>query len=37
MYAGLGFIACWSLNISNNRFKSYPLLLLFAFMWGVVT
>jgi len=36
MYAGLGFIACWSLNISNNRFKSYPLLLLFVFMWGVV-
>ena len=36
MYAGLGFMACWSLNISSNRFKSYPLLLLFVFMWGVL-
>ena len=36
MYAGLGFMACWSLNISNDRFKLYPLLLLFVFMWGVL-
>ena len=36
MYAGLGFMACWSLNIRNNRLKSYPILLLFVFMWGVI-
>lgn len=36
MYAGLGFMACWSMNISNNRLKSYPLLLLFVVMWGIL-
>ena len=36
MYAGLGFIACWILNISSNRIKSNPLILLIIVMSGVV-
>lgn len=36
MYMGLGFMACWSLDISSKRTASYILLLAGVAMWGVL-
>ena len=36
MYLGLGFMACWSLEMSRKGTASYVLLLFGVFLWGVV-
>lgn len=36
MYAGLGFIACWSLDMRGKRMPSLLLLLSGIFLWGVL-
>jgi VanZ family protein len=36
MYSGLGFMACWSLDINRKRAASYFLLLVGVVMWGVL-
>ncbi|MEI8049197.1 MAG: VanZ family protein [Bacteroidota bacterium] len=36
MYFGLGFMACWSLDIKRKQSASYTMLLLGIFLWGVL-
>ena len=36
MYFGLGFMACWSLEMSSRRVTSYLPLLGGVFLWGVI-